>query len=265
MNKIDTFDISQKRVLLVGGTGVLGRVYAKALASRGSLLVIGDRPGSDVLHMASQLPGNVKGVEVDVTDESSVCQGVKEAVEFLGGLDAVINNAALTGESLLAQRDVFAPFEEYPLSAFRAVLDVNLTGTFLVAREAGRVMKKAGSGSLINVSSIYGIVGPDHRIYEGQSFKSMPGYSASKAGVIGLTRWLATWWGQDGIRVNCVVPGGVYNNHSESFVRAYGSRTPLGRMADREELTGIIIYLVADASSYCTGQSFIIDGGFTAW
>jgi NAD(P)-dependent dehydrogenase (short-subunit alcohol dehydrogenase family) len=118
---------------------------------------------------------------------------------------------------------------------------------------------------MVNVSSIYGLVGPDHRIYEEQAFKSFAAYSASKAGVIGLTRWLATWWGPHAIRVNCVVPGGVYNNHNEEFSKAYANRTPMGRMAKRSELVGIMVYLLSDASSYCTGQNFVIDGGLTAW
>ena len=111
----------------------------------------------------------------------------------------------------------------------------------------------------------YGVVGPDHRIYEDERFKSFPGYSASKAGVIGLTRWLATWWAEDKLRVNCVSPGGVYNGQDPRFVEGYSRRTPVGRMADRHELSGIIFYLLSDASSYCTGQNFIVDGGFTAW
>ncbi len=264
MIKPDQFDISAKRILLVGATGVLGRVYANDFAARGAAVVLCDRPGSDVMALAGGLPGKVKGLEMDVTDEGSVVTGVKQAVEFLGGLDATINNAALTGEGLIGKGNAFAPFEDYPLAAFRAVLDVNLTGTFLVAREAGRVMKQGGGGSLINVSSIYGLVGPDHRIYAGQPFKSLPGYSASKGGVLGLTRWLATWWGEAGIRVNCVVPGGVYNDHDPMFAKAYGDRTPMRRMAKREELVGIMVYLISDASSYCTGQNFIIDGGYTA-
>ena len=140
-----------------------------------------------------------------------------------------------------------------------------MTGAFLVAREAGKALKNGGGGSLINVASAYGVVGPDHRIYEGQTFQSFPAYSASKSGIIGLTRWLATWWGKDNVRVNCVSPGGVYNNHNERFTAAYGNRTPMGRMADREEITGALIYLLSDSSRYCTGQNFIIDGGFTAW
>ena len=108
------------------------------------------------------------------------------------------------------------------------------------------------------------MVAPDHRIYQGQPFKSFPGYSASKSGIIGLTRWLATWWGGK-IRVNCITPGGVFNNHNDSFVKAYSDRVPMGRMANREELIGIVAYLLSDSASYVTGQNFVIDGGFTTW
>jgi NAD(P)-dependent dehydrogenase (short-subunit alcohol dehydrogenase family) len=256
-------DIAGKRILLVGATGVLGRGYARAFAEAGARLAIADRAASDVLDYAKEL--GAVGIALDVADEASVVAGVRQAIEALGGLDGAVSNAAATGEGLLAAGEAFAPFEEYPLAVWQRTLDVNLTGTFLVAREAGRAMKAGGGGSLVNVASIYGIVGPDHRIYEGQPFKSFPGYSASKAGVIGLTRWLATWWGRDGVRVNCVTPGGVYNGHDESFAAAYGQRTPMGRMARREELIGIMLYLLSDASSYCTGQNYVVDGGFTAW
>jgi len=257
-------DVAGKRVLLVGATGVLGRGYARELAARGARLAIADRPGSDVLAYASEL--GCHGVEADVADEASVVAGVASALGRLGGLDGVVNNAAATGEGLMREGDAFAPFEDYPLAVWRRTLEVNLTGPFLVCREAGRAMRAAGAGgSIVNVSSVYGLVGPDHRIYEGQPFRSFPGYSASKAGVLGLTRWLATWWGADGIRVNCVTPGGVFNGHDPRFAEAYAARTPMGRMARREELVGIVLYLLSDASGYCTGQNFVVDGGFTAW
>ena len=144
------------------------------------------------------------------------------------------------------------------------MLKVNLTGVFLVAREGGKAMLESGGGSLVNVSSTYGVVGPDHRIYEGMTFASFPGYSATKAGVHGLTRWLATYWGDKGIRVNTLVPGGVENNHDPEFVKRYAARTPLGRMAKREDMVGMVIYLVSDASAYSTGQQFFVDGGWTA-
>lgn len=256
-------DIAGRRILLVGATGVLGRAYAKAFAEGGARLVLADLPQSDVVAYARDL--NASGVEIDVGEEDSVVRGVAEAARLLGGFDGVVANAAATSEGLRAAGDAFAPFEDYPLDVWQRTLDVNLTGTFLVAREAGKVMKSGGGGSIVTVSSIYGLVGPDHRIYEGQSFRSFPGYSASKAGIIGLTRWLATWWARDGIRVNCVVPGGVFNDHDASFAQAYAQRTPMGRMASREDLVGIMLFLLSDASSYCTGQSYVVDGGFTAW
>lgn len=263
MSPYARFDLAEKRILLVGATGVLGRGYACALADCGARLAIADRQESDVLALAKEI--GVAGIVMDVADEKSVIDGVAEAVGRLGSLDGAICNAAATGEFLAKQGDAFADFEDYPLAVWQRTIDVNLTGTFLLAREAGRAMKQGGGGSLVTVSSVYGVVGPDHRIYEGQPFKSFPGYSASKAGVIGLTRWLATWWGHDGVRVNCVTPGGVYNDHDQRFVDAYAARTPMGRMADREDLIGMVLFLLSDASGYCTGQNFIVDGGFTAW
>ncbi len=256
-------DISGKRILLVGATGVLGRVYASALAKKGANLIIADKEQTDVLSFAQKI--DALGVIVDVSSEKSVIDCINYCSEKLGGLDGVINNAAATTEGLMESGQSFAEFEEYPLEVWEKTVNINLTGTFLVAREAGRLMKSTStSASLVNISSIYGVVGPDHRIYEGQSFKSFPGYSASKSGVIGLTKWLATWWGGT-IRVNCVTPGGVFNDHNDQFVKAYSSRVPMERMADREELVGIVLYLLSDSSSYVTGQNFIIDGGLTAW
>jgi NAD(P)-dependent dehydrogenase (short-subunit alcohol dehydrogenase family) len=262
----DLLDISGKRVLLVGATGVLGRAFATELVGRGASLVLADRPDSDVIAFSERIGRAAKAVVFDLRDEASVVAGVERAGDMLGGFDAVVNNAAITSEGLLRAGDASAPFESYPTDVFRQSLEVNLVGTFLVAREAGRQMKDAGDGgTLVNISSVYGIVAPDQRIYHGLTLSSPPGYAASKAGVIGLTRWLASWWGDSGIRVNCIVPGGVFNDHDDRFAEAYGNRVPLGRMAKREELTGMLVYLVSDASSYCTGQSFVVDGGLTAW
>jgi NAD(P)-dependent dehydrogenase (short-subunit alcohol dehydrogenase family) len=256
--------ISGKRILLVGATGILGRVYASELAKVENVqLMIADTSQTDVLSYAKQL--GVVGVEIDVSSETSVVHCLKYVESQFGGLDSVINNAAATGEGLMNSGEAFADFEEYPLAVWKKTIDINLTGVFLVAREAGRLIKATSKcGAMINISSIYGVVAPDHRIYEGQQFKSFPGYSASKSGVIGITKWLATWWGGK-IRVNCISPGGVYNQHNEDFVKAYSNRVPIGRMAEREELVGIVLYLLSDSSSYVTGQNFIIDGGLTTW
>jgi NAD(P)-dependent dehydrogenase (short-subunit alcohol dehydrogenase family) len=256
-------DIKGERVLLLGACGVLGRAHVRILVEHGVRLIIADRPGSTVLEDANSL--GILGLEIDTGNEASMVAGIDRAAKQYDGLDGAIFNAAITSEGLAAIGDPFHPFEEYPLALWQKAIDINLTGAFLFAREAGKVLKAGGGGSLINVASLYGVVGPDHRIYDGQSFQSFPAYSASKAGIIGLSRWLATWWGRDGIRVNCVSPGGVFNNHNERFSAAYGNRTPMGRMADRDEITGIFIYLLSDSSRYCTGQNLIIDGGFTAW
>ena len=259
----EVVDVSGKRILLVGATGVLGREYASILAEKGANLVIADRKETDVMSYAKEI--DVLGCYIDVSSEQSIIKCVNFCSTHLGGLDGVINNAAATSEGLIGLGDAFANFEDYPLEIWEKTININLTGTFLVAREAGRLMKStSNSASLVNISSIYGVVGPDHRIYEGQAFKSFPGYSASKSGVIGLTKWLATWWGGS-IRVNCVTPGGVFNDHNDQFVRAYSERVPMRRMADRKELRGIVLYLLSDSSSYVTGQNFIIDGGLTAW
>ncbi len=256
-------DIKGKRVLLLGACGVLGRAHVRILMEHEVRLIIADRPGSSVLEDARSF--GILGLEIDAGDEVSMVAGVDNASKHYGGLDGAIFNAAITSEGLAAIGDPFHNFEEYPLALWQKAIDINLTGGFLFSREAGKVLKAGGGGSLINVSSLYGVVGPDHRIYDGQTFESFPAYSASKAGIIGLSRWLATWWGKDGVRVNCVSPGGVFNGHNEQFSKAYANRTPMGRMADRDEITGIFIYLLSDSSRYCTGQNFVIDGGFTTW
>jgi NAD(P)-dependent dehydrogenase (short-subunit alcohol dehydrogenase family) len=257
-------NVKDKRVFLVGATGVLGRQYSTVLAAEGAKLILADRAQSDVKDLAAKLGAHA--VVMDIGEEQQIIEGIQKAAGFYGGFDGVVNNAAITGDVLKNMGAAFAPFEEYPLDLWQKTLDINLTGSFLVAREAGRVMKEAGKGgSLVNVSSIYGVMGPDHRIYEGQNFASFVGYSASKAGIVGLTQWLATWWAQDQIRVNCLVPGGVYNGQNESFVKAYSNRIPLGRMAKPEDLTGMLLYLLSDASSYCTGGVYNVDGGLGAW
>jgi NAD(P)-dependent dehydrogenase (short-subunit alcohol dehydrogenase family) len=256
-------DIKGKRVLLLGACGVLGRAHARILVEHGARLIVADRPGSTVLDDAKAL--GIPGIEIDAAQEASMVDGIARAAEKFGGLDGAIFNVAITSEGLVGDSSAFPAFENYPLVLWQKAVDINLTGSFLFAREAGRVLKNVKGSSLINIASIYGVVGPDHRIYDEQPFQSFPAYSASKAGVIGLTRWLATWWAKDGIRVNCVSPGGVYNGHDERFAAAYGNRTPMGRMAEREEITGILIYLLSDSSRYCTGQNFIIDGGLTSW
>jgi NAD(P)-dependent dehydrogenase (short-subunit alcohol dehydrogenase family) len=204
-------------------------------------------------------------IACDVGVEAEVTGLATRVVEEFGRVDVVINNAAATSEFLASNPDHFGPFESYPLSSWELTLRTNLTGPFLVCREFGPALKRGGGGSIVNVSSIYGLVGPHHEIYTDLPFRAVVSYSASKAGILGLTRWLASYWARDGIRVNTVTPGGVFNEQNPTFVERYGRLAPMGRMADRTDLVGVMLFLASDASSYCTGQNFIVDGGWTAW
>ena len=198
-----------------------------------------------------------------MSDEEQVRQAFLDIKKRFKRLDVVINNAAATGEHLMQVGDVFSSFEAYPTELWKKVIDINLTGPFLVSKHALELMGRGGA--IINVASIYGVVAPDHRIYEGVEFSSFAAYSASKAGVHGFSRWLATYLAARGIRVNTLVPGGVFNNQNPIFVERYINRTPLRRMAEPEDMVGMMMFLASDASSYCTGQQFIVDGGLTAW
>lgn len=268
-NEMSRFSLEDRVIVITGCTGVLGSAYCKALSRRGTCLIMADLAERDPVAKAEALAvetgAKIFGVACDVGSEANVITLFELAMKYFGRVDVVLNNAAATGEHLMKIGEVFSPFEDYPLAVWDQVLRTNLTGVFLVAREGGKAMLASGGGSLINVSSVYGIVGPDHRIYDDMPFGSFPAYSAGKAGVHGLTLWLATYWGRKGIRVNTLVPGGVLNGHHEKFVSRYSERTPMGRMANSDDLVGMVIYLASDASRYCTGQQFIVDGGLTAW
>ena len=262
------FDLTGKVVVVTGGTGLLGSAYCQGLAEQGAQVVMADLAAADPVAKAQAVkplkgPG-AWGIACDVGVEADVVHLFQTVLEKFGRVDAVLNNAAATGEHLMRQGAVFTSFEDSTLAVWEQAIRVNLTGVYLVAREGGKAMLQSGGGSLVNVSSTYGVVGPDHRIYDGMKFNSLPSYAAAKAGVHGLTRWLATYWGDKGIRVNTLVPGGVENKHDPEFVRRYTERTPLRRMAKPEDMVGMMIYLVSDASSYSTGQQFFVEGGWTA-
>jgi 2-deoxy-D-gluconate 3-dehydrogenase len=215
--------------------------------------------------------GTAVGTVVDVTDESSVAHLVRATVAEFGRLDGLVNNAALDPKfdrDKRGQHDV--AFENFPLALWNRALAVNLTGAFLCAREVASTMLAQRYGAIVNVSSIYGMVGPDQRLYESEhagaprEFKPVA-YSVTKSGVMGLTRYLAAYWAGTGIRVNTLTPGGVLNDQPPEFVRRYSARTPVGRMAHRDEYCGALLFLLSDASSYMTGSNLVVDGGWTAW
>lgn len=266
------FDLSGRTAIVTGGLGILGRHFCRALAEYNANVVVADLDGDGASAFAEELSAATGvrciGVCCNVADEASVRALVKTTVDTLGGIHILLNNAATKSSSLEA---FFAPAEEYSLKAWREVMAVNLDGLFLVAQAVGKQMIAQGSGgSIIQTSSIYGILGADRRIYEGSSYlgqqiNTPPVYATSKAGVIGLTRYLATDWARHGIRVNALVLGGVQSGQNEIFIRKYTDRVPLGRMGHPEDVVGPLLFLASDASSYITGQSIAVDGGLSAW
>ncbi len=262
------FNLQDKVILVTGGTGLLGKTYCKELASQGAIVIMADLKETKPKIIAEKLSQNeslkIFGMELDLSYEDQIIEIFKKINLEFGKMDVVINNAAATGEHLMREGVVFTSFEDSKLAIWEKNLRVNLTGVYLVSREAGKLMINSGGGSIINISSTYGVVGPDHRIYQDMPFNSLASYAAAKAGVHGLTRWLATYWGEKGIRVNTIVPGGVENNHDSEFVKRYSERTPLRRMAKPKDMVGMVLYLSSDLSSYSTGQQYFVDGGWTA-
>lgn len=252
-----------KVAIVTGGAGFLGPQLAAALAEQGAAVVVVDVSAEKVAAVARNLETEFQakalGLSADIAEPASVATMVRQVIDEFGRIDILVNGAA--GRTA----NFFAAFEDYALQDWQDVIGVNLTGTFLCCQAVGRHMKAGGGGSIINTSSIYGIVAPDQRVYAGSSINTPAVYSASKAGVIGLTRYLSAYWAEYNIRVNVITPGGVFNNQDESFVRNYESRTPMGRMARAHELRGAVAFLASDLSSYVTGHNLVVDGGWTAW
>ena len=267
----ELFSLANKVVVVTGGAGLLGQVFCQALVDVGAHVAIVDLDLASAETAAKRINKSdtqrVVAFESDITSPESVTQMVANVVKQLGRIDVLVNNAASKGSSLDA---FFESFEDYSLKTWREVMSVNIDGLFLVAQAVGKQMKKQGGGSIIQTSSIYGVVAPDQRIYEGSEYNgraiNTPAvYSASKAAVNGLTNYLSTHWASSKIRVNSLTPGGIASGQNDEFNKKYSNRVPLGRMGEASELVGALIYLASDASSYVTGQNLIVDGGLSAW
>jgi len=269
------FDLSDRVIIITGGAGLLGREYSMALAQARGHVVVADLAGNEAQALAEQVTKQTGiqalGVETDVSDPSSVKAMVEQTLQELGRIDVLVNNAGIDPkfDPEHAGQHTNA-FEDYPLELWNQSLAVNLTGMFLCAQAVAPPMLKQGKGVIVNISSIYGLVGPDQRLYlgldEAQPLNYKPvAYSVTKSAVLGLTRYLAAYWAGKNIRVNTLTLGGVFNDHSDEFVRRYGERTPLGRMAHRSECCSALLFLVSDASAYMTGANLVVDGGWTAW
>jgi 2-deoxy-D-gluconate 3-dehydrogenase len=256
--------------VVTGGAGLLGKEFSRTLAQAGAGVVVADLNAEAAEAVAEEIRKDgfkAIGVGVNVTDHASVQQMVVSTIKEYGRLDALVCSAAMDPkfdpEHAGQNRNTF---EDYPVESFRQALDVNLTG--LCAQAAVIPMLKQDHGSIINICSTYGLAGPDQRIYikpgQPQQYKPVY-YSVTKSGVLGLTRYLATYYAGKNIRANALTPGGVYTNHDDLFVQNYSARTVLGRMARKDEMNGGLLFLASDASSYMTGSNLVVDGGWTAW
>ena len=268
-NMLNTFSLHNRTAIVTGALGLIGRKHCEALASAGAHVVVTDLDEAAAEAVAATLGRDHLGIGLNVTDEANVQQVRDRILARYGRIDVLVNNAAINDmfENPAMAKEL-SMFENYPVSAFRKSLEVNVTGVFLCAQVFGSVMADAGSGSIINVASTYGIVGPDQRIYRNeageQTFYKSAAYPATKGAVINFTRFLAAYWGPKGVRVNTLSPGGVENGQDSFFVQNYSAKTLLGRMAQPTDYQGAIVFLASDASAYMTGANLVVDGGWTA-
>ena len=256
------FDLSGRVAVVTGGTGQLGAEYASGLAERGMRVAVFDIA-------AGEASVGVRAYQVDVTDRASIEEAGRAVEAELGVPHLLVNNAGLDSPPDALAEDV-GPFEAYPEASFDRVMDVNVKGAFLCCQVVGAAMAREGRGSIINISSIYGLLSPVQDLYEfrrrgGEQFVKPVAYSVSKSAILNLTRYLATYWAKAGVRVNTLTLAGVWNDQPPEFLEAYNARVPMGRMLQAREALGPLVFLASDASSYVTGANVIVDGGWSAW
>jgi NAD(P)-dependent dehydrogenase (short-subunit alcohol dehydrogenase family) len=267
------FRLDRRAVVVTGGLGQLGIQFTAALREAGARVAVLDIAVSEEAVAARYGPladsPDLMFVRCDITDRCSVDAALAKVVGAWGAPHGLVNNAALDAPPD-ASPEENGPFETFPEAAWDRVMAVNAKGVFLLCQAFGGAMAREGRGSIINVSSTYGVVSPDQSLYEyrrqaGESFYKPVAYSASKSALLNLTRYLATYWAQRGVRVNTLVLGGVFNRQDPKFLEGYHRRVPMGRMARADEYNGGVVFLLSDASSYMTGAALVMDGGWTAW
>ena len=258
----DPFSLDGRVAIVTGGAGQLGAEIARGLAERGAKVAIFDiEDGED--------EDAIRFFRLDVTDRAALEDATEELSGGWGTPQVLVNAAAIDSPPDAPASEV-GPFEDYPAESFDHVMAVNVKGTLLTCQVVGARMAAAGRGSIVNISSIYGMLSPvqdlyDFRRSEGETFFKPVAYSVSKSALYNLTRYLATYWAKSGVRVNTLTLAGVWNDQPKEFLDAYTERMPLGRMADAQEVVGPVVFLASDASSYVTGANVVVDGGWSAW
>jgi len=273
--KKDLFDLTDRVTIITGGAGQLGQQHAEVIAGAGGIPVLADihldevDPRSPAFkeHFGQQ----ACAIQTDITSPKSVRTLLEDVLKRYGRVDVLINNAANNPKMEKTAEVEFSRLENFPLKQWEADLSVGLTGAFLCSQVIGTEMAKQKRGVIVNVASDLAVIAPDQRLYrkaglpaDQQPVKPVT-YSVVKTGLIGLTRYLATYWAEAGIRVNAISPGGVYNNQPDEFVSRLANLIPLGRMAIADEYQAAILFLCSDASSYMTGTNLVIDGGRSCW
>jgi NAD(P)-dependent dehydrogenase (short-subunit alcohol dehydrogenase family) len=269
---IESFSLAGQVAIVTGACGRLGPIWIEALLDAGAKVAGLDRPGITPSSAFTALrqrfdDTKLRLVDCDITSRESAIAARERVDDEMGAAHVLVNNAGIDQppDSTTGRFRI----EDMPVQMFRAMVDVNLIGTFQATQVFGAPMTKTGGGSIINIGSLYASVSPDSRFYEhfaGEPpFLKVPSYGASKAAVVNMTKYFATLWGPMGVRVNTLSPGGVLGGQDSDFKRKYGARVPLGRMADAADLKGPLVFLASSASSYVTGHELRVDGGFTAW
>lgn len=269
----ELFRLDGRVVVVTGGLGQLGVAFTRSLLEAGARVAVLDvavsQEAIDARFGELAQSDLLQCIRCDITRRASIDDALARVVTAWGVPHGLVNNAALDAPPN-APPEENGPFETFPESSWDSVMAVNTKGVFLLCQAIGGAMAREGRGSIVNVSSIYGVVSPDQSLYEyrrqgGELFYKPVAYSASKSALLNLTRYLATYWGTQGVRVNTLVLGGVFNHQDPRFLEGYHRRVPMGRMARADEYNGGVLFLLSDASSYMTGAELVMDGGWTAW
>jgi len=266
------FSLKKKNIIITGSAGLLGSQYAETVSEAGANVILIDvnKKNNELLckSLKKKYHNKVKSCTLDISKKSEIVKLRKELEKEFKKIDGLINNAAFTTKtSKDSSSKIHLPIESFDMDIWQKSLDINLTGLFLCCQQIGSSMAKNGGGSIINVASTYGVVGADQRIYGKSKLNSPISYAATKGGVVNITRYLAAYWQGKNVRVNTLIPGGVQDlsYQDKGFVKKYSEKTMLGRMARKDEYNGAILFLLSNASSYMTGSSLVVDGGWTAW